>query len=220
MRESCVSQRIKTVGAAWGLSFELALRLLLVWRCDLRSAGSTGRRERAAAGQRSGPGTRSASWRQGEETGTRQPVSRITRVEHKRHKSQHVGVCYNRGVKRRREWKQTLQTGQVFRSLIISTNKLPHYRHPLWSRAKVRNASPLIQWVSLITPTTTHPLQDPLINSHTAREAGPPAWQKSPHPLPSSCRPLLHRETFKTHRTPCRIYIKPFYLTNYPNKTH
>ena len=36
----------------------------------------------------------------------------------------------------------TLQTAEVFRSLIISTNKLPHHCEPLWAGAKVRNAPP------------------------------------------------------------------------------
>lgn len=38
--------------------------------------------------------------------------------------------------------KLTLQTAEAFRSLIISTNKLPHHCDPLWVEAKVRNAPP------------------------------------------------------------------------------
>lgn len=121
---------------------------------DLHSAGSTGRRERPAAGQRSGPGTESASWRQGEKQAhgsgfvTSPSLFYISpALERTSTKANMSRLLQQRGLKRR-ESKQkeksllTLQTEEVFRSLIISTNKLPHYRDPLWTRAKVRNAPP------------------------------------------------------------------------------
>ena len=43
---------------------------------------------------------------------------------------------------RKKKTRLTLQTAEVFRSLIISTNKLPHNCDPLWAGAKVRNAPP------------------------------------------------------------------------------
>lgn len=46
-----------------------------------------------------------------------------------------------RGI-RKKKTRLTLQTAEVFRSLIISTNKLPHNCDPLWAGAKVRNAPP------------------------------------------------------------------------------
>lgn len=127
-----------------------------VSRSDLRSVGTTGRRGRPAAGRRSGPGTESASWRRGEKqvsglVASPSPFYTSNTQERTNTEERMWTLSEQRCSRRRRKAQDrkqtektrlTLQTAEVFRSLIISTNKLPQYCDPLQAGAKVRNAPP------------------------------------------------------------------------------
>lgn len=63
-----------------------------------------------------------------------------------KHIERHVAVVTTEESEEDRRTEVTRLTDEVFRSLIISTNNLPHYRDPLWTRAKVRNAPPFSKY--------------------------------------------------------------------------
>lgn len=83
--------------------------------------------------------------------------------------------------KQKGETRLTLQTKGAFRSMIISTNKLLNYHDPLWTRAKVRNAS---------RPAT---IINPPFHFHHPEAGGGAAHLTEPPP--STSWPPLHEKT-------------------------
>lgn len=146
---------------------------------DLHSAKLTGRRQRAAAGQRSGPGTRLASWRHRgwNNKGQSLPAERRCPL-------QAGGAESRRGMKR--GWCRG--AGQVFRSLLISTNN-PH--RPWW---KGRGEE---------CPPHLRPSRLPFMHRVSSLTAPFPTTVLiiSPAEIPSSTG-VLRCQTCKTHRTP------------------
>lgn len=80
-------------------------------------------------------------------------------------------TCLSRRQRRQKRIEEekallTLQTDEVFRSVIIYTNKLPYYPEPLRAAAKVRNVPRFSKYHSFPPPYSPNSPPQYHINSH------------------------------------------------------